>query len=363
MTVPHELLVAVLRVEVAVVAAGLAVVLLHVAWRKTRATLLRRRVQTAETAVARTLAGGTDVPAVPRLPVHQLVQVLADATRNVDVSARTQLASIHGHSDLVHRAERWCRSRRWARRVKGARLMMILGVGENVVPSLLDDTRAEVRAAAAAWVAQHPLPAVVGRLLTMLDDDALSCRLAAQATLVRLGPRALEPVVGHLLAPAPRALLPTLQVAARVGDARLLAPALTHRADPDPRVRAAVAGLVARFGGGDAVEALERLLDDAAPPVRVAAAEGLGELGHWPGAPALARRLDDPDSGVRRAAARALSRLGAPGRLYLLRAYRAGEGRAADVAGHVLGLSGPAPRPPGRTTGGRQPAAAAALVP
>lgn len=218
--------------------------------------------------------------------------------------------------------------------------MILLAAGEDRVPPLLDDRRAEVRSAAAAWAAQHPSPARITRLVSMLDDDALSCRLAAQAGLIQLGRRAVMPLTVHLLGPAPSAVPSALNVAARLNDPALREPALAHRAHPDPAARTAVAQLLSSLGGSEAVETLEMFLADPASTVRATAAAGLGSLGHWPSAPLLAGRLGDRAWEVRRSAGLALSGLGGPGRLYLQRALQSEDLFAADMARHVLDLPG-----------------------
>lgn len=340
----HELLIAVLAAEAAVFAAGLGLLVGHTAYRRARATRLRPRLHATRAMVAGALAGADYAPGLlPRLlPLDQAVLLLAEATRSVDVAARGRLVDLPDYHALRTRASRWCASRRWTCRLKGVRLMTILAAGEDVVPRLLDDPRAEVRSAAAMWTAHHPSSARVTRLVGMLDDGALSCRLTAQAALVRLGHRAVAPVNAHLTGPAPAAVPSALMVASRLNDPELRGPALAHRAHPDPAARAAVAALLASLGGRDAVGTLEDFLVDPAAAVRAAAATGLGALGHWPSAPLLALRLGDQAWEVRRAAALALSGLGGPGRLYLQRGLRSADPFAADMARHVLDLPGPA---------------------
>lgn len=220
--------------------------------------------------------------------------------------------------------------------------MAILAAGEDVVPPLLDDPRAEVRSAAASWIAHHPSPAGITRLVSMLDDEAFSCRLTAQATLIRLGHLAIAPLSAHLTGRAPAALPAALKVASRLNDPELRGPALIHRTHPDPAARTAVAELLASLGGFEAVTTLEDFLADPAAGVRAAATAGLGALGHWPSAPLLALRLGDPAWEVRRAAGLALANLGGPGRLYLQRGLQSPDPFAADMARHVLDLPAPA---------------------
>lgn len=336
----HGLLIAVLLAEATVFLAGIGLLIGHTAHRHSRSARLRPRLHTTRAMMAQVLAGSGHTPVLPQLPLDQVVLLLAEATRSVDVAARGPLVDLPAYSGLKNRAGRWCASRRWPRRLKGVRLMILLAAGEDVVPPLLDDPRAEVRSAAAAWATQHPSPARITRLVSMLDDGALSCRLAAQAGLIRLGRRAVMPLTAHLLGPAPSAVPNTLSVAARLNDPALREPALAHRAHPDPAARAAVAQLLSSLGGTEAVGTLEGFLADPAATVRAAAAAGLGALGHWPSAPLLSGRLGDQAWEVRRAAGLALSSLGGPGRLYLQRALQSEDAFAADMARHVLDLPG-----------------------
>lgn len=336
----HGLLIAVLLAEASVLAAGLALLVGHTAYRHAWAIWLRPRLHATRAIMARALAGEEHTPAPPRLPPVQTMRLLARATRSVDVTSRSRLRSLPAYSGLMSRARRWCADRHWARRLKGVRLMMILGAGEDTVPPLLDDPRAEVRSAAAAWTVQHPTTARISRIVSMLDDDALSCRLTAQAALIRLGRHAVAPVAAHLARPAPAALASTLTVASRLNAPALQDPALAHRAHPDPAVRTAVAELLASLGGGEAVGTLEKFLADPAATVRTAAAAGLGALSHWPSAPLLGDRLGDQAWEVRRAAGLALSNLRGPGRLYLQRSLHSTDPFAADMARQVLDLPG-----------------------
>lgn len=336
--ITDQLVLAVLVGEAALLALGLGVLFGYAAWRGARTAWLRPRIRATRTAVSQTLASNQNLPTVPWMPQKEVVRVLAEATRTVDMAARERLTTLPIHARLLSRAERRCGSRRWPRRLKGARLLTILAAGDNVVAPLLDDARPEVRSEAAAWVAHHPTPARVTRLIQMLDDDALSCRLVARATLIRLGRRSVRPVVCHLTSAQPAALVSTLDVAARLTDPAILGPALAHRSSTDPAARTAVADVLASLGGLDAIRALQELLEDPHAGVRATAAAGLGALAHWPSAPLLAHRLGDPAWQVRRAAGLALLRLSAPGRVYLQRARQSEDAFASDMAQQVLDL-------------------------
>lgn len=336
--ITHEFLMAVLHVEAAIFTAGSCLLLLNAGRRQARIAWLRPRVRAAKEIVSRMLAGGENLAAHPRLPVNQAVRVLADGARSVDEAARGRLRGLPLYDGLTGRAERWCASRRWARRLKGVRLLTILGMGEGVVPALLEDPRAEVRSAAAAWTARHPTAERAARLVLMLEDEALPCRLTAQASLIRLGPSAVPSIVQQLERSEPSALALTLFVGSRLNDRTLQDPALTHQLHSDADVRAGVAEVLTSAGGAEAIKALEKFLSDPAATVRAKAAEGLGVLGYWPSAPLLAERLGDRAWEVRRAAGLALSKLNGPGLFYLQRTLRNDDPFASDMARQVLDL-------------------------
>ncbi|WP_432393324.1 HEAT repeat domain-containing protein [Pseudarthrobacter sp. L19] len=338
----YDMLAAVLLAEGGVLGAGLSVVLGHAAFQQLRTARLRSGLRTGRQVVARVLAGATDRPALGRLPVDKAIEVVADATRSVDAAGRARLAELPVYAALTERAARWCASPSWPRRLKGIRLLVILGGGESTVPPLLEDARAEVRSAAAAWAANHPSPELASRLVRMLSDDALACRLTAHRTLIRMGLHAVPALIDHMSEETPASLATALLVASRVHDSALMGPALAHRGSSDPDVRAAVVQVIASGGGSDGVEGLEGFLDDPAPAVRAAAAAGLGGLGHWPSSPRLAGMLSDPAWEVRRAAGLALDRLGGPGQLYLQRALDSSDRFAQDMARQVLDRGGPA---------------------
>lgn len=337
----YDALISVLLAETVILGAGLSVIFGHAGFQQVRAARLRPGMRVSMDILARVLAGAPDRPALPRLPLDKAIEAVADATRSVDDVGRARLAELPAYVALAERSVRWCTSARWPRRLKGVRLLVILGAGHTTVPPLLDDPRPEVRSAAAAWAANHPSPQVITRLVRMLSDEALACRLAAQGTLIRMGRHAVPAIISHLAEEVPAALATALLVASRVHDSALAGPALVHRNHGDPAVRAAVAQVVASGGGTGGVEGLEGFLADPAAEVRATAAAGLGALGHWPSSPLLADRLGDPAWEVRRAAGLALDRLGGPGQLYLQRALHSTDRFARDMARQVLDRASP----------------------
>lgn len=260
--------------------------------------------------------------------VLELLQSLSGAQAEALAAAAEEAGAAAG-------AARWCRSRRWRRRLRGVRAMTLMRRGGDVVPRCFDDAHREVRAAAAEWAGALPTTPRAAALVGLLDDPEQLVRLIAMDSLIRSGGLAIDPLVEAIGAGAgPQAL----EVAARIGAPGLVPAAVLRLSDPDPRVRLWVERLLGAVGGEDAVAGLLDGLGDQHPDVRAAAAIGLGRLGHWPAAARLSERLGDPAWIVRRDAALALRALGAPGELMLRRALRSDDGFAIDIARQTLDL-------------------------
>jgi hypothetical protein len=348
------LLARIVVVEVALLATSLLVLMGHAVWLVARRRRQRPLIADAERVLRAALDGTPpdrdSLEELARLPTNAQVGVFGDLGTSLGGSRKQRLARIAGELGLVEKAERWCSSRRWGTRLRGARVLTLLGVGETAVPPLFDDPHPEVRAQAAQWAGDHPEPESIDRLLSMLSDPETLCRFTVKDSLLRVGNAATEPLLGYLTRDAvPEAL----EVAAGIADARFLEAALEHCRSPDARIRAQAATLAGSIGGSQVTDALTDLLRDPDLHVRAEAAKALGKLGHWPAASALAERLRDPSWDVRSAAALALRALGAPGTLLLRRALSDRDRFASDMAQQVLEL------PDGRHhPGAREPAVA-----
>jgi len=264
--------------------------------------------------------------------------VIGELGTSLSGSQKQLLTRVAAETGLLDQAERWCTSRHWGRRLRGARVLTTLGGGETVVPALFDDPRPEVRAQAAQWATAHPDPDSIDRLLAMLSDSEVICRFTVKDSLLRLDRAAAEPLLRHLAGTSDAPSVEALEVAAGIADARFLGPALEWCHAPDARTRALAAPLVGSIGGSRATDVLTELLNDSDAEVRTGAVKALGKLGHWPAAGALAERLRDSSWEVRRAAALALRALGPPGALLLQRALSDPDRFARDMAQHVLEL-------------------------
>jgi HEAT repeat protein len=276
--------------------------------------------------------------ALRRLPSRRRIDVFAELAQSVAGAPQTAIADAARSLGVIAAAERWCSSRRWRRRLRGARLLTTIGGGEDAVPPLLEDARPEVRAQAAEWAAGHPTPAVVEALTGMLGDPRGLARFTVMDSLIRLGSHAAEPLRRAIGDSTGVAAVAALRVGAMIGDPRLAPAARSRLDDTDPAVRAWAVRLVGAVGGDENAAAVEQRLSDAAPEVRAAAALALGRLGHWMAAGRLGSRLGDPAWEVRRNAALALRSFGSPGELLLNRALRDDDAFVRDMARQTLDL-------------------------
>lgn len=337
----------------ALMLAGMVLVLLGAASRRS----LRRRRLAPRIAKGRKVVGehlaGREVSEAQRaelraLPTAIRIRLLADPGAALSGGGRERLTVLAGELGLLAWAERRCASRRWSRRLRGLRLLTVVGGGDDWVPILLSDANREVRAAAATWSADHPDPQSVGRLLGLLGDGEPLVRFMAKNALLRIGRASVGPLAYRLSRVSGRELEGALEVAIGLAEPRLATPALPLASDDSARVRALAATLTAAVGGAHAVATVEGLLGDPAPEVRAAAVEGLGKLGHWPSGPAIALALRDPAWEVRRQAALALRALGAPGLVLLRRTLMDEDRYARDMARQVLDLPGAPSKAPRR---------------
>jgi HEAT repeat protein len=338
--------------------AALALLVGHGTWRAASERRWRRPVGDARVAMAeiadRLELSAANEAALRRLPSGRLLDLFAELVPSLAGAPRDALAEAARTLGVVALAERWCRARSWRRRLRGARLLTLLGGGERVVPALLADQRVEVRAQAAEWAADHPDPEVAQTLVAMLADPRGLARFTVMDSLIRLGPAAHEPlaaaIAGRVVARDDAVeggaadardrgvVAAALEIGAAIADPRLAGAALARLEDGDPAIRARAVALLAAIGGAEHAAAVAGRLEDEAEEVRAAAAVAVGRLGHSQASPALAARLADPSWLVRRNAALALRGLGASGELLLRRAVRADDRFASDMARQTLDL-------------------------
>lgn len=285
----------------------------------------------------------SEVAALERLGRRTQVRLLAEIAPSLSGERRARLGAVAARLGIARSAEAACRSRRWWRRLQGARLLTLIGSGDEVMPALLGDRHPLVRAQAAEWASDHPTAATLRLLVALLDDPHRIARFAVQDTLLRVGHPAIGVLAEGLLSMSARGIEAGLAVASRVVDPRLVPIAATLAEHDADSVRAAAARALGAQGGDVAVQVLTRLIEDEDPRVRAAAAASLGRLEHWPSATRLLPLLSDPSWGVRRESALALRAMGAPGAVILRTALTSEDRFAADIAAQALALRlGPA---------------------
>lgn len=339
-----KLVLIVIAVEAVALAVGLALIVGHGAWFAARERWLRPRLSAARAGIVADLidrpSHELSVALLDRLPFAARLHLLGDLEPSVAGAQRGELLDLARRAGILDRASRLCRSRRWKRRLRGARIHTLLGGGEQDMPRLFDDLRAPVRAEAAAWGAEHPQPEIIDRLIGLLGDEATLCSFTVKDSLLRLGPAAVEPIADYLATASGARAAAGLEVAAALGDPRLLDAGFRLLADEHPATRCRAAELLGALGGEDAVAAIIAGLADPAAEVRAAAARALGEGHHWTAAPPLAAALRDASWEVRSAAGLALRQLGAPGELLLQRMVADQDRFAGDMARLILSRPG-----------------------
>jgi hypothetical protein len=274
-----------------------------------------------------------------KLPMRLQIRLFSELLPTLSGEQKQWLTNLGRELRLTTRAERQCRSRWWWRRLRGARLITLLGAREAVMIPLLVDRNPYVRAQAAEWAVNRPDAATVDILLALLSDPDGWCRFAVQDSLLRMGGSVVERLAVYLSTHVGHEVKAPLQIAINIADPRLLPPAIALTHDPISEIRTLAATLLGTLGGAQATEVLTALLADSDPAVRAAATRALGKLSHWPAAATLAALLRDQVWEVRKEAGLALAALGAPGILFLNRALKGNDPFAADMARHVLDLS------------------------
>ena len=334
----------VLLFELVLLALGLIAFAGHALW--LWAVERKRRPQIA--LGRRLLSAAIDRPPTPdelaamsRFPDPIQITIFEELAPSLTGSNRLRLIGVATAIGLVDTAEGLCRHRAWWRRLRGARILTLLGGGSAIMPDLLNDKVADVRAQAAEWAAWHPNIESVERLILLLDDDRSLARFTVQDSLLRLGTNSVEPLERALHERRVSNIATALDVAAGLLDSRFLRVALGYARDDNNEIRAAAARVLGSVGSREAIDQLQIMLDDDSPPVRVAAATAMGRIGHWPSAPRLGRLLGDLSWEVRRTAALSLARFGAPGLLILRRSLKAEDRFARDMARHVLDMQTP----------------------
>lgn len=273
-----------------------------------------------------------------RLRFDQQVQVFEEWGTNLSGLSAARISELAGRLGLVAAAESLCRSWRWPRRLKGIRILTLLGEGAAMVPGMANDVSPVVRAQVAYWAALHPTPEKIQVVLRLLKDRDPFCRFAAQDALHRMGTVVVQPLIEFAATEGGTVAEYAMAVAAVMRHESFSEVASSLIRADSATMRALAVKVLGSVGGLKNTGLLLGQLDDSAVRVQVAAAHALGCLRYWQAAPHLARLLTSPQWDVRAAAARALRELGAPGWLFLRRAQRSPDAFAVDMARHVLDL-------------------------
>jgi HEAT repeats len=314
----------------------------HGVWMAQREQRLAPRREAARAAIVAALVERPDdslpLAALDGLPRAERLRVLGHADAWVTGRQRAALHDLAERAGLLSRADRYCRSWDWRRRLQGVRIYTMLGGGDHVVSRMFDDRRPEVRAEAALWAAEHPEHTIVERLVSLLGDQATLCRFMVKDSLLRLGATAVDPLCDFLVSAKGPAAAVGLEVAASLRDPRLLDAGLRLVESRDDGLRRRAIELLGALGGERAVEMLVSGLHDQCDEVRAVAARALGSGQHWRTAGDLAAALHDPSWAVRHEAGIALRRLGPSGELLLRRMLADDDESARDMARLMLDL-------------------------
>jgi HEAT repeat protein len=266
-----------------------------------------------------------------------IVSVMLDLAPSVNGTSRQVLVSLGEKIGVIQRAHRGLRARRWSTRLYSARVLSAFGVTSDLLPTLLTDRSAEVRAQTATWAVVNPDPLTIERLIGLLDDSDGLCRFAAQDALIRIGLMGTEALLGALETANQELTARILEIAAATGDEHYYPAARVRSTDSSPKTRALAAAVLAHTANPSAGPDLVMLLDDPSDDVVLAAATGLETLSYWPAAANIEPLLGHPVWELRKQAGLTLLALGAPGSIFL-RANAPGAGPAAAMALQALEL-------------------------
>ena len=340
--VNESLLNGVMFVEIALLAISVVIYFSHGLWLFLNERRVLRLTETARESLSRLVTRGTinveDVALLRELRQDVQETVFLETSRNLTGTGKERLRFVAREVLLLDRARKLCESRRWARRLRGARVLSRMDVPDPVVAKLLADPHPAVRAQAAEWAAAQPSAAIISTMLNMLADPATQARFAVQDALLRMGGSVAEPLAAFLETHSGTSAESGLRVAEALAATGFRPAAMRLSESDDAGVRIAATNLLGAIGDAPSADRLTQLLKDTDSRVRAAAARGLGRMQHWQAASQLAEGLRDRAWHVRRDAGLALRLIGAPGALFLRRALKGDDAFAADMAQLVLDL-------------------------
>lgn len=340
--IPESVVTGIMIGEASLLLVSLVLFFSHGVWLHFHQNAEDRRVAAARERLARLLTRSTvdpeDVEVLKKAPRSVQVAVFLELAQSMTGTGKERLRFLAGQIGLLDRAKTFCNSRRWGRRLRGARLLARLDVSDPVVERLLRDPHPAVRAQAAEWGAAQPSMPVVLELLNMLADPATLARFAVQNALYRVGSLVVEPLARYLGTHDGEPADAGLKVAQALAGPRFLPAGMRFSTSSDPVLRCSAAHLLGAIGDASGAARLVQMLSDPISDVRAAAASGLGRMRYWQAASHLAAALRDSAWRVRRESGMALRAVGAPGVVLLRRAVRDRDRFAADMAQLVLDL-------------------------
>ena len=340
--VSENLLNVVMLVEVGLLAIAVVVFFAHGVWLFFNEKRLSRQTKIARESLAHLVTRGSvnveQLAALAALPPVVKVIAFLEISHNLSGAGKERLRFVASRVGVIDRARFLCQSRRWQRRLRGARILSQLDVADSLVQKLLADPHPAVRAQAAEWASSQPSEEVIAAMLMLLADPATQARFAVQNALLRMGSVIVGQLKTFLETHSGRAAEAGLRVAESIADVSFEPAALRFAQSDDTKTRVAAASLLGAIATESAAARLMAMLADNEAPVRAAATEALGRMQHWQAASLIADRLRDRTWRVRRAAGLALRAIGAPGVLFLRRALKGDDRFAADMSQQVLDL-------------------------
>jgi HEAT repeat protein len=262
--VNENLLNVVMLVEIGLLILAVGVFFSHGLWLFVTQKRTRLQTKAARESLAQLLTSGRinveEIEALRLIPRDVQVMVFLEISRNLTGTGKERLRFVAREVALLDRARKLCESKRWTRRLHGARLLARMDVADPIVEKLLADPNPAVRAQAAEWAAAQPSASVISAMLEMLADPATQARFAVQDALLRMGGIVAEPLAAFLETHSGLPAESGLRVAESLAETRCLPAGMRLSTAEDVGVRVAATSLLGAIGGAGAAERLTELL-------------------------------------------------------------------------------------------------------
>lgn len=255
---------------------------------------------------------------------------------------RACLASFVRHSPWVERTLDKANSRKWWKRMKAARLLVMVCEDRDgaLLARLVTDRHPAVASAATAAIRNCASATLVDAVVNEMPSRPLSVRLQ-QANALRIhAVKATSAVVRQLSQPAlPSGLRAWIELAEVLATPAALAAVLPFVSHADVEVRTSAARALRNCYSAEGASAVTTMLSDPDWRVRAAAARAVGALNVMTAIPLLSDAMRDESWWVRFRAGLALADLSQEGRTALALARRSPDPFARDMATLISGLS------------------------